>query len=890
MKSKKNKNQISLNTRRIILAFTGLVLVVAVILGNVALIIRSVREGDYTLLDMSTKKSYAVTYSQVPRKSNFLQKTNWRHGMVGGNGLNGFITSGSPYSDTIIYQNINFIMPTERDRDDIADLTDELDQARQAIINYNDNWQPSSTEWNYSYSYHPSHQLRLDSTKRFYKNYIRWTDYETGEVAVQYTDKNGTWTRKSFTSREDNVTVTSITQSDKKSNINMTISLDELAFMPGFGTGDEQNMLYKHIVSEKCDYIALAAQYPNYEGSNLRNGGYAGVTYVINVGGSKEKTLLKSSKVKQNVGNNVGINIKNAEAVYLITISDRTEDMGKFHEFENAESYSLVESLAAYCKEVADKYGGNNFDYDSALRPSAIKHGELFNAVSFNLGSSNDPQKLLSNEEIIKAQRRSKVLNDAIVERAYNQGRYAMICCAGTTMSRLAGMWTGEWYPLWRSIYTMNANVNLQSSGMNTANIIDFGYGYIHFILNQIDDWKLNAEKIYGMTDALLVPVNTDGDRALNSEYYSEYPFQYWNAGASWMIQPIFEFWLCYGNMTILTDQGEMRLEEDILLPLLTMQSSFWMQLCTPEYFTDADGNPRYEQGKTSLLEGEKYLIVPSYSPENKTGGGYKSTLAANATMDISAAIDGLKMNISIEESVKAEGWEARVAELESFLSLLPSYQLDETGAIREWSANGYDDNNAHRHISHLYCAWPAFETQGNEQLTNACNQAIVNRNEMNKGKDDTAAHGWIHKALVFARLKDSENFYDTLYTIMHSRIYYNSMMTDHNAYTRGFRYHKVYCTDTSFGTVGAINEALLYSNNGFIEVLPALPLEWTEGSISGLMARTQAEVSIVWNEKTVLVTVKSLKNQRIIVSYDNQFNSADFNEGEIITFSFSQN
>lgn len=115
-------------------------------------------------------------------------------------------------------------------------------------------------------------------------------------------------------------------------------------------------------------------------------------------------------------------------------------------------------------------------------------------------------------------------------------------------------------------------------------------------------------------------------------------------------------------------------------------------------------------------------------------------------------------------------------------------------------------------------------------------------------------------------------------------------MMTDHNAYTRGFRYHKVYCTDTSFGTVGAINEALLYSNNGFIEVLPALPLEWTEGSISGLMARTQAEVSIVWNEKTVLVTVKSLKNQRIIVSYDNQFNSADFNEGEIITFSFSQN
>lgn len=862
--------------------FSGIILTAA------ELVNENIVKGDYSLLDMSSKKSFATSYTQVYGKSKVFGKTNWRDGMVGGNGVNGFITSGSPYSDTLVYQNIDFIMPTGRNRDDIADLTQELEAARQAIINFNDEWLPRETEWDYSYTYHPSHQLRLGMKQRLYKNYIRWTDYETGEVAVQFTDKNGTWTRKTFTSREDNVTISSITQSDKGSKVNMTISIDDPSYMPGFGKGDEENMQYKRIVPDDCSYIALAAHYPDYEGSNLKNGGYAGVTYIVTIGGSKERTTLKNSKSNQNAGNNPGIEIKNAEAVYLITVSGRTGDMGKFADFKNAGGYALVDELALRCETVAEKYGGKNFEYRNALQPSADKHGALFNAVSFRLGNADDPKKLLANEALIKAQKRSKTLYDATVERAYNQGRYAMICCAGATMSRLSGMWTGEWNTVWRNIYTMNANVNLQSSGMNTANIMDFGVGYINFIMRQAEDWKINAAKIYGMKDAILVPVNTDGDRALNSEYNLSYPFQYWNAGASWMIQPVFEFWLCYGDMPVATDAGVLQLEKEILLPLLTLQSNFWSQLCTPEYFTDSNGNARYEKGKTELNDGEKYLIIPSYSPENTTGGNYKSTLAANASMDISAARDGLRMTVEIEKQTKTEGWETRVSELEKLLSLLPDYQYDSSGALCEWSANGYDDNNEHRHISHLYCAWPAFETQGNEKLSAACIQAIINRNNQNKGKDDTAAHGWMHKALVFARLKDGKNLYDMLYTIAHSRIYYDSMMTDHNAYRSGFRSHKVYCTDTSFGTVGVINEALLYSNTGYIEVLPALPKEWKTGSISGLVARTQAEVSINWGDNKVIVTVTSKKDQTITISYNNHTATVNFAEGETQTFTFN--
>lgn len=62
--------------------------------------------------------------------------------------------------------------------------------------------------------------------------------------------------------------------------------------------------------------------------------------------------------------------------------------------------------------------------------------------------------------------------------------------------------------------------------------------------------------------------------------------------------------------------RGYLRLEEDILYPLLTKAANYWAQLLTPEYYTSADGSIHYEKGKTALGEGESYCIVPSYSPE----------------------------------------------------------------------------------------------------------------------------------------------------------------------------------------------------------------------------------------------------------------------------------
>jgi len=809
-------------------------------------------------------------------------ESGWRDGMVTGNGENGVVCSCSPYSETLIYQNMYFIMPSRSPRFVPPEVTTELDEARQAVINFDDSWNVHNRKRDYLYCFHPGHQLRLNMPQNKIYDFIRKTDYEKAEILVTYTDKNGTWTRRTFTSREDNVTITEISKSDTGSKIDVDISIDDFSSMKNFGSGifesqvkrDEENLQYKKLIDKECDYIAMVAHYPSYDGSELAHGGYAGVTKVITVGGTKMKLTGSDTREKINVGKekNTLIRITGADKVYLITKSSRTHHMGIFDEFAETEKYNIIDELLFEIEKTAEKYRDEkgDFSYRLAIAPHIKKQSLLFDSVSFCLGSGLN--KDACNEDLLKKQKGSELL-DALVERAYNQGRYALICCSGYSAPRLCGLWTGEWNPGWNGAYTMDANVNIQVSGMNTGNVYDAAIGYIYFILRQVKDWEDNAAKVYRMKDAILIPVNTDGDRAIMVEYDQFYPFQYWNAGGSWMILPIYEFWQCYGNCKIpvaepishLFSQEYLDLEKDILYPLLKKLSHFWEQLCTPEYYTNINGKACYKKGKKQLSDREKYIILPSYSPENKPNG-YNSTITANAAMDISAARDGLKMALKIEKVLALDDWEEEVKKYESLMDKLPEYEYDNSGALREWAISEYRENNEHRHISHLYCAWPAYEVQDSEKLTSACNAAIANRNRENAGKDDTASHGWVHKALVAARLKNGESAYNLLNTILSSDIYFTSLMTDHNT----DRSVGVYCTDTSLGTVGIINEMLLYSNTGVIELLPALPLKWRKGSINGLMARTNAQITrLEWDleEGKIVASIHSSCAQSIMVS-----------------------
>ena len=839
-----------------------------------------------------TKISYSLDYKELKDKSK--NKPNaWREGMVSGNGLQGFVESGSPYSDTFIFQNMHFIMPNNNPRT-CPDTASELETVRQNIVNGEDI--TDDAEYLEVYSFHPGGQLRISMDGKGARDYIRYTDFESSQVGVRFTDENGTWDRTSFTSMADGAVITKLSQSSEASQLNVTLTLDDLSTMANFGDGNEADMEYKKVVDINANTISLVAHYPNYENSELKNGGYATTTYVV-TDGTKEKIELEK-KNKEDIfrGQNSGIKISDAQNIYLITISDRTYDMGSLDEFEDIDSYELVDELTAQAKAIEEKYSNKkDFDYNKALKNHLEIYQPQFDAVTLELEDSDK-----SNDELLKEQKGEDELSTALAQRSYYAGRYAYLCCSGYSTSRLYGMWTGEFNTGWGSKYTMDANVNLQTSSMNTGNLSSSPIGYTYFILRQLPDWEENAKATHGFTDAIQAPVNTDGDKAVITESYYPYPFRYWNAGASWMLEPLYETLQTYGNIQIpLSDefdlnklksvlsideddiarykkQGYMMLEEDILLPTLTKSANYWAQLLTPEYYTDKDGIIHYEKGKTKLNDGETYCIIPSYSPENNPSN-YDSPSTANCAIDISACRNNLEMlkavmaDVAPEESFKK--WQ-------KLMDKLPPYLYDDTGAIKEWATTSFEENNEHRHLSQLYCAWPLFETQDNTELANACKQAVENRESENE-----ASHALIHRSLIAARLKDSKALTDSLLKLQNHKIRYASLMTNHD-YDR----RSCYCTDFAIGYLGIINEALVYSNEGEIEFLPALPTGFEKGTIKGIRARTRATVdSLSWDADSDIIEaeITSDIDQKIKVKYGDTERTLDLKAGVSQTVNF---
>ncbi len=75
----------------------------------------------------------------------------------------------------------------------------------------------------------------------------------------------------------------------------------------------------------------------------------------------------------------------------------------------------------------------------------------------------------------------------------------------------------------------------------------------------------------------------------------------------------------------------------------------------------------------------------------------------------------------------------------------LPTYLLDEEGAVKEWSFKYSGENYDHRHVSHHYDVWPgrAITPEKTPELV----QPFILSNRK-RGHQDDSAHGVIHRYL----------------------------------------------------------------------------------------------------------------------------------------------
>jgi alpha-L-fucosidase 2 len=456
-------------------------------------------------------------------------------------------------------------------------------------------------------------------------------------------------------------------------------------------------------------------------------------------------------------------------------------------------------------------------DYQVLVERHKMIQSEAFNRVTVDFGGAS--QYGLSTEELFADQRSRADYSPALLEKIFEMGRYWFILTSGKYPSISA---------------EVNANINLQIAPGPQGDLREGMDAYFSWMESLAPDFRVNARNIFGMRGT---HYNLWPDKGFGVTFHYSYasnsgemwPHPYWISAGGWCLRPFWDHFLVTGNLDFLRDR---------MVPAYKELAMFYEDFLTE---TDKDGN---------------YIFVPSFSPENNPGNLTPSEmLVINASMDIAVCREVLTNLIMACEILSID--DDKVSKWKTMLEKLPPYLLEPDGTLKEWSWPTLEERYIHRHISHLYGAWPGDEIDPDRTPQLALSAMMADRRRV---PERLAAHGRCHRALVGARLKDCFMVDTELRQLIEQGYFATTLRSSHDPYARPM-------PDAQGGVQAIIMEMLLYSRPGVIEVLPALPPSLGKGSINGMLARTFARIDkLTWDmeKRTADITLISVKKQDI--------------------------
>jgi hypothetical protein len=492
--------------------------------------------------------------------------------------------------------------------------------------------------------------------------------------------------------------------------------------------------------------------------------------------------------------------VENASSVMLLT---RIEWFADYSE-------DKVEALRQSVEQLSP-------DYHAILERHRKVQAEAMNRVTVDFGGAS--QYGMSSEELLADQRSRQDYSPALLEKIFQMGRYWFLYTSGK-------------YPTMAA--ETNANINLQIAPMVQGDLREGMNAYFNWMESLAPDFRVNAKNIFGMrgTHYSLCPQQNVGVSFHYSWAESTgeiWPHPYWLSAGGWCIRPFWDHYLVTGDVEFLRNR---------IVPAYKELALFYEDFLT---VTGEDGN---------------YIFAPSFSPENNpanTGPG--AMIAINATMDITVCREVLA---NLVEACELLGTDAdSVPKWKAMINKLPPYLLEPDGTLKEWAWPTLQERYSHRHISHLYGAWPGDEIDPDRTPKLALAAMMADRRRV---PERLAAHGRCHRALVGARLKDCYMVDTELRQLIEQGYVATTLRCSHDPYAWPM-------PDAQGGIPTIMMEMLVYSRPGVIEILPAVPDTLEKGSIHGMLARTFAKVdTLAWDmpARTADVTITSLKDQKI--------------------------
>ena len=421
----------------------------------------------------------------------------------------------------------------------------------------------------------------------------------------------------------------------------------------------------------------------------------------------------------------------------------------------------------------------------------------------------------------------------------YQFGRYLLISSSqpGGQPANLQGIWNGNNNPAWDSKYTININTEMNYWPAEKCNLAEMHEPLVQMIKELSESGKETAKVMYG-SNGWVAHHNTDIWRITGVVDFAD--AGQWPMGGAWLSQHLWEKYLYSGDLKYL----------ESVYSVLKSACEFYKDFLIEE--------PTH-----------KWLVVsPSVSPEN-TPSGHRSALVAGCTIDNQLLFDLFTKTIKTAKILKKDA--DQLADFQKILDRLPPMQIGRLGQLQEWIEDWDNPSDKNRHVSHLYGLFPSNQITPytTPQLFDAARISLTYRGDVSTGW----SMGW--KVNLWARLQDGNHarklISDQLSLVEPGK---NAVMGGGGTYPNLFDAHPPFQIDGNFGCTSGITEMLLQSHDGSIDILPALPDEWKNGSINGLRAYGGFEVSFTWeNNKVQKITIKSNLGGNCRIRIQNELN-----------------
>lgn len=593
---------------------------------------------------------------------------------------------------------------------------------------------------------------------------------------------------------------------------------DNVAYQRSYFISYPANVMVMRFSADRARMQNLVFSYaPNsISQGSLSGDGDKGLVFSASLNNNGMKYVVRiQAETKGGTLSNTGcrLTVKGADEVVFYVTADTDYKMNFNPDFKDPKTYVGVDPAETTCQWINNAVTQG---YTALFQQHYSDYAALFNRVRLNLNPT------VKTSDIPTPQRLKNYRNgqpDYYLEELYYQfGRYLLIASsrAGNMPANLQGIWHNDVDGPWRVDYHNNINVQMNYWPACPTNLSECMLPLVDFIRTLVKPGEKTAQSYFGARGwTASISSNIFGfTTPLESQDMS------WNfnpMAGPWLATHIWEYYDYTRDLNFLKETG---------YELIKSSADFAVDYL----WHKPDGT---------------YTAAPSTSPEHgpvDQGATFVHAVVREILLD---AIEASKV-LGVDKKERKQ-WN-------DVLSKLVPYKIGRYGQLMEWSTDIDDPKDEHRHVNHLFGLHPGHTVSPvtTPELATAAKVVLLHRGDGATGW----SMGW--KLNQWARLQDGNHAYTLFGNLLKNGTVDNLWDT-----------HPPFQIDGNFGGTAGVTEMLLQSHMGFIQLLPALPNAWKDGSISGICAKGNFEVDMIWeNNQLKEATVRSGAGGNCVIKY----------------------